>query len=86
MFDTGLLITVLVILSVVMLVGTLIVGRQENKKLAKYEQEGDSVEEQLKRSQEYETSSLKSNLPILAVIYGITLLASIIAILVYIFF
>lgn len=77
------LIIFLVILSVVALVGTIFVGMQETKRIKKYEAEGDTPEQQLKRSVEYESSSLKSNVPILAIIYIVAILLSIVGLIIY---
>ncbi|AIF45477.1 hypothetical protein [Virgibacillus sp. SK37] len=63
--------------------GTFYAFKQEEKKMKKYEEEGDTVEEQLKRSLEYEKSSLKSNVPIQIWIYTITILLSLIAFAIY---
>ncbi|QDP39028.1 hypothetical protein [Radiobacillus deserti] len=80
------LIIILIILFILTLGGTLYVVRQEDQKLKQYEREGDSAEAQLKRSREYESSSLKSNVPILTIIYGVTFLLAILAIVLYIKF
>ncbi|UFT99669.1 hypothetical protein KO561_01445 [Radiobacillus kanasensis] len=80
------LIIFLIILFILTLGGTLYVVFQEDKKIKKYEQEGDSPEAQLQRSKDYETSSLKSNIPILGIIYGVTFLLAIVAIVIYIKF
>lgn len=72
------LIILLAFLFIVALVGTLIVFKQEENKMKKYEEEGDSVEDQLRRSHEYESSSLKSNLPLQLIIYTVTIVISLV--------
>ncbi|MRH45142.1 hypothetical protein GH741_21170 [Aquibacillus halophilus] len=79
------LIIFLIVLFIITIGGTLLVGLQESKTLAKHKEEGDSSENQLERSLKYESSSLKSNLPILGIIYLITFIASIVGILIYLF-
>lgn len=73
------------LLFVLTLVGTLLIGKSENDKIKKYEKEGDSPEDELKRSWEYENSSLKKNIPSLLIIYTVFIVASIIALAIYIF-
>ncbi|RCW77172.1 hypothetical protein [Saliterribacillus persicus] len=80
-----LIITLLTIISIVGLVATLLIGRQETKRIKQYEEEGDTAIDELKRSREYEKKSLKSNLPILSAIYIVFILGSIIALVIYIF-
>ncbi|WP_188454609.1 hypothetical protein [Virgibacillus oceani] len=79
----GLLI-LLIIIFIAALAGTIVAFKQEERKLKKYEEEGDSIEDQLRRSHEYETSSLKSNVPLLLIIYTITIVLSLIVFAVYI--
>ncbi|ASN05965.1 hypothetical protein [Virgibacillus necropolis] len=74
----------LIVLFALALFGTIFAFKQEEKKMKKYEDEGDTIEDELRRSHEYETSSLKSNIPILSSIYLVTIIASIIVFLVYI--
>ncbi len=59
------------------------VFKQEEKKLKQYEHE-DTVENELKRSHEYETQSLSSNVPRLLWIYSITIVLSLIVFLIYV--
>lgn len=80
------LIIFLILLFIITVAGTLFVGLQENKKAEDYEKDGDSPAAQLKRSEEYEKSSLKTNVPILLFIYITTFLLAIIAIGLYIYF
>lgn len=77
------LIILLAFLFIVALVGTLIVFKQEENKMKKYEEEGDSVEDQLRRSHEYESSSLKSNLPLQLIIYTVTIVISLVVFAIY---
>ncbi|MFD1363389.1 hypothetical protein [Lentibacillus salinarum] len=79
------LIIFLVVLFIAALGGTFFAFKQEEKKMKKYEEEGDTVEDQLRRSHEYESSSLKSNIPLQLAIYGVTILLSLIVFAVYLF-
>lgn len=74
----------LIFLFIAGLVGTMFAFKQEENKMKKYEKEGDTIEDELRRSHEYETSSLKSNVPLLSSIYIFTILAAIIAFIIYI--
>jgi hypothetical protein len=75
------LITLIIILGVLALIGTFFAGILVNKTVKSYEHDqGDRVNNQIKRSLEYETSSLKKNVPILSIVYGITFLIAIIVI------
>lgn len=74
----------LILLFAAALFGTIFAFKQEEKKMKKYEEEGDTIEDELRRSHEYETSSLKSNVPLLSTIYIVTIVAAIIAFIVYI--
>lgn len=74
----------LIFLFVAALLGTMFAFKQEENKMKKYETEGDTVEDELRRSHEYESSSLKSNIPLLSTIYIVTFLAAIIVFAVYI--
>ncbi|TFJ94449.1 hypothetical protein [Lentibacillus salicampi] len=75
----------LVVLFIAALGGTFFAFKQEENKMKKYEEEGDTVEDQLRRSHEYESSSLKSNVPLQLVIYGVTITASLIVFAIYVF-
>ncbi|MFB4169556.1 hypothetical protein [Virgibacillus sp. JSM 102003] len=77
------LIILLAFLFIVALAGTLLVFKQEENKMKKYEEEGDSVEDQLRRSHEYESSSLKSNLPLQLIIYTVTIVISLVVFAIY---
>jgi hypothetical protein len=79
------LIIFVIIVSVIGLVATLIVLKQEGAKMKKYEEEGDTAENELQRSLEYETKSLSSNVKNLSWIYVVVLLLSFIAFGVYMF-
>ncbi|WP_174616116.1 hypothetical protein [Virgibacillus ihumii] len=79
------LIILLVVLFVLALGGTFFVFRQEEKKMKRYEQEGDTVEDELQRSRDYESHSLKSNVPRLLLIYVITIFLGLTAFFIYIF-
>ncbi|WP_174613047.1 hypothetical protein [Virgibacillus ihumii] len=79
------LIILLVLLFTAALVGTLFAFKQEENKMKHYEEAGDSVEDQLRRSHEYETVSLKSNLPLQVAIYSVTIVLSLVVFAFYIF-
>ncbi|WP_164669255.1 hypothetical protein [Virgibacillus doumboii] len=79
------LIILLAVLFIAALAGTLFAFKQEEKKMKKYEEEGDTIEDQLKRSHEYESSSLKSNVPLQIAIYSVTIVLSLVVFAFYIF-
>ncbi|WP_245799378.1 hypothetical protein [Virgibacillus siamensis] len=79
------LILLLVVLFAAALFGTLFVFKQEEKKMKRYEEEGDTVEDQLRRSHEYETVSLKSNVSLQVAIYAVTIVLSLVVFAFYIF-
>ncbi|RYG71523.1 hypothetical protein EU245_13875 [Lentibacillus lipolyticus] len=79
------LIIFLAILFAAALGGTFYAFKQEENKMKQYEEEGDTIEDQLRRSHEYESSSLKSNVPLQLVIYGITIAVSLIVFAFYVF-
>ncbi len=64
---------------------TLFAFKQEENKLRRYEEEGDSPENERIRSSEYEVNSLKTNVPILIGIYSLAVLIGLIAFMFYIF-
>ena len=78
------LLTISAILVEIALVWTLVIFKQEENKMKKYEEEGDSLEDQMKRSQEYETKSLRSDIPLQLIIYAIFTVVSLIIILIFI--
>lgn len=82
---SGELIVFLVILFIFTLIATLLIFKQEENKLKQYEQLGDTVENEMNRSKEYETQSLKTNVPILSWIYGVTILLGLVALFIYMF-
>ncbi|AXI11116.1 hypothetical protein CUC15_06650 [Oceanobacillus zhaokaii] len=79
------IIILLVVILVIALIATLLILKKEENKLKQYEMEGDTIENELKRSHEYETKSLKKNLPNLAWVYIITIIVSIVILAVYIY-
>lgn len=79
------LIVFLIILFVITMILTMYAFKQEEKKMEKYEKEGDTVEDELKRSHEYESTSVKTYIPIQIWIYGVTIILSIIAFAIYFF-
>lgn len=71
---TAFMIIAAVFTSIAALVGTLLVGKDISNKLKQYETEGDTLDNELARSHEYETSSLKVNIKSLSWIYvGLTI-------------
>lgn len=82
--STALIIS-LIVLFVIAMWGTFYALKQEEKKMKQYEEEGVTVEEELRRSNEYEKSSLKTSLPVQIWIYVIAIGISLIAFAIYIF-
>ncbi|GEL78104.1 hypothetical protein [Tenuibacillus multivorans] len=72
-------------LFIITLVGTILIGKSESDKVKKYEQEGATASDELNRSLEYESSSLKKNIPSLLIIYTVVIIAGIITLAIYIF-
>lgn len=58
-----------ILTSIAALVGTLLVGKDISAKLKDYENEGDTLKDELARSHEYETKSLSVNIKSLSWIY-----------------
>ncbi len=77
------LIVFLILLFIVTMAITLYVFFQEEKKMKQYEAEGDTVENELRRSHEYEATSIKYHIPIQIWIYSITFIIIFIAFLIY---
>lgn len=78
------LIIFLIILFVVAMLFTFIAFKQEEMKMKQYKEAGDTVESELKRSLEYEATSVKKYIPIQIWLYVITTILSV-AIIVYYF-
>ncbi|HLR68041.1 hypothetical protein [Virgibacillus alimentarius] len=85
MMSLGLII-VIILLFMIATVWTLYIFKQEENKLKKYEKEGDTIENEMKRSLDYEKSSLKSNVPLQIWIYSITIVLSLAAFGIYLYF
>jgi len=79
------LLVFLAVVVVISLIWTLIIFKQEENKLKKYEQEGETGEEELRRAEEYEQDSLKRQMPRLIWIYVITIVLSLIVFGIYLF-
>ncbi|GAB3064326.1 hypothetical protein [Virgibacillus ainsalahensis] len=79
------LIIVLILLSIFAIGGTFFAFKQEENKMKKYEKEGETVQDEIKRSLDYEESSLKSNVPIQIWIYSIAIFLSLVAFAIYLF-
>ena len=81
MYLTLILISFLFI--VIAAVLTIIALRQENQKVKKYEADGSTYKEALKRSHEYEKASISSVVPIQLWVYGIGALLTIVLIIAF---
>lgn len=77
------LIVFLIILFAIAMFFTFFAFKQEERKMAQYKEAGDSVEDELKRSLEYESTSVKKYIPIQIWMYVITIVVSIIIIAYY---
>lgn len=66
-----LLIIISIILLVIALIWTLIIFKREENKMKQYEREGDTSEDELRRSKEYESRSLKADIPLQIIIYTV---------------
>lgn len=58
-----------IVICIIALIGTLLVGKEISAKQKQYEVDGDSLENEIARSHDYETSSLKTNVKSLTWIY-----------------
>jgi len=79
-----LLIGIIFVLVIIAIVWTFIVFKQEENKMKKYEEEGDTVADEIRRSHEYETSS-RSNVSLQILIYTVTIVLSLVIFGIYIF-
>jgi cbb3-type cytochrome oxidase subunit 3 len=79
------LIIFLIFLFILAILGTFFALKQEERKMKKYEEEGDTIEDQLSRSLEYESTSLKSNVRSQIWIYSITITLALLAFFIYLF-
>jgi cbb3-type cytochrome oxidase subunit 3 len=75
----------LIVLFIAAILGTFYAFKQEERQMKQYEDEGVTVEEELRRSNEYEKSSLKTSLPVQVWIYVIAIGISLIAFAIYLF-
>lgn len=82
--STGMIIF-LIVLFVAAILGTFYAFKQEEKKMKKYEEEGVTVQEELQRSNDYETNSLKKSVPLQVWIYVITIGLSLLVFAIYLF-
>lgn len=80
--STG-LIVFLIILFVITMGLTFFAFKQEETKMKKIKEEGNTVENEIKRSREYETNSVKTYIPIQIWIYAIATVLSIVAAIIY---
>jgi len=76
---------IMAIVTLIALIWTLYIFKQEENKMKKYESDGDTVENEVNRSLEYETRSLKKNLPLQIWIYTITIVLSLVVFAIYIY-
>ncbi|MBM7551819.1 hypothetical protein [Thalassobacillus pellis] len=75
------LIGVILLVSLIALVGTLYVGKDINKTIQKYEEQGDTAAAELERSRNYEKAS---NLKALSIIYIVTFIITTILVAIFI--
>jgi nitrate reductase gamma subunit len=80
-----LIIAIIAILCVIGLIATLMVMKQEESKMKHYEEEGNTAENELKRSLEYESKSISSNVRSLSWIYIVAISLSFIAFALYMY-
>ncbi|MEK3889681.1 hypothetical protein [Bacillus sp. FSL K6-3431] len=66
---TTFMIIAAVLVSIIALVGTLLVGKDISSQQKSYEEKEDTLESELARSHEYETSSIRVNIKSLTWIY-----------------
>lgn len=78
------LIIFLIVLFIASLLITMYIFKQEDRKIKALEDAGDTVQDELRRSHEYEKGSLKTNLPIQIWIYSVAIGLSLIVFFVYI--
>lgn len=78
------LIVILTIIFLVAMFFTFYAFRQEDQKIKKYEREGDTVQDELKRSLEYEENSVKKYIPIQIWIYAISIIVTLIIVIYFI--
>ena len=76
---------IMAIVILIALIWTLYIFKQEENKMKKYEADGDTVENEITRSLEYESHSLKKNVPLQIWIYTITIVASLVVFAIYIY-
>ena len=79
------LIIILSILFIITMIITLYAFLHEEKKLKKYEAEGDSFANEMKRSYEYEQTSVKKYIPIQIWIYSVSIVLAIIMFVIYLY-
>jgi len=77
------LIIFLIVLFIIAMALTFYAFGQEEKKMKNIKEAGDTVEDQLQRSHDYESTSIRKYIPIQLWIYSITIILSIIALLIY---
>lgn len=66
---TAFMIIAAILVSILALIGTLLVGKDISSQLKDYEEKEDDFKNELKRSNEYESSSLRVNIKSLSWIY-----------------
>ncbi|WP_042150096.1 hypothetical protein [Paucisalibacillus sp. EB02] len=84
--DIWIVIVIIAVLCIIGLIATLMVIKQEENRMKQYEEEGDTAENALKRSLEYESKSISSNVKSLSWIYIVAIVLSLIAFALYMYF
>lgn len=74
-----------IITVIIALIATMYIFKQEENKAKKYETEGQTAENELKRSHEYETKSISYNLKNLSWIYVLMIVLSFIGLGIYMY-
>jgi type IV secretory pathway component VirB8 len=80
-----LVIAMIAVLCIFGLIATIMVIKQEESRMKQYEEDGDTAENELKRSLEYETKSISSNVKSLSWIYIVAIALSFIAFALYMY-
>jgi len=70
------------VLFIITMVLTFYAFRQEEKKMKRYEEEGDTIADEIKRSHDYESQSIKYHVPVQIWIYVVTIALTIIALII----
>lgn len=79
----GIIITI--VACIVALIATMYTFKQDERKAEQYEKEGNTIEQELKRSHEYESKSISTNVKNLTWIYIIVIVLSCIGLAIYMY-